>query len=197
MEESVKDNELDLVTELAGLIKASASKTLKITQELLILATVSHQEISKSELNMQEIFKEATSQLQELISSKNAKIIAPKAWPAAIGYASWVEEIWTNYLSNAIKYGGTPPEIEVGADITANNRIRFWIKDNGDGINEEQQTKLFKKYIRLDPKKAEGYGLGLSIIKRIAEKLDGTVGVESTGEPGKGSTFYFELPAAD
>ena len=197
MDESVKDNELDLVTELSGLIKASASKSLKITQELLILATVSHQEISKSKLNMQQIFKEAKSQLQELIASKNAKITEPETWPAAIGYASWVEEIWTNYLSNAIKYGGTPPKIEVGANKTAYNRIRFWIKDNGDGINEEQQTKLFKKYIRLDPKKAEGYGLGLSIIKRIAEKLDGTVGVESTGEPGKGSTFYFELPAAD
>ncbi len=197
MEESVKDNELELVTELAGLIKSSASKTLKITQELLILATVSHQEISKNELDMKSIFQEAKSQLQELIISKNAKIVEPETWPSSIGYASWVEEIWTNYLSNAIKYGGTPPKIEVGADETENNQIRFWIKDNGDGINEKQQTKLFKKYIRLDPKKAEGYGLGLSIIKRIAEKLDGTVGVESTGEPGKGSTFYFELPAAD
>ena len=196
MEESVKDNELELVTELSGLIKASASKTLKITQELLILATVSHQEISKSELNMKEIFKEAKSQLQELISSKNATIIEPETWPVSIGYASWVEEIWTNYLSNAIKYGGIPPKIEVGANRLENNQIRFWIKDNGNGISVEQQSKLFKKYIRLDPKKAEGYGLGLSIIKRIAEKLDGIVGVESSGEPGKGSTFYFELPAS-
>lgn len=196
MQEGLKDNETELVTEIAGLIKSSASKTLKITQELLILATVSHQEISKSELNMKEIFREATLQLQELILSKNVKIIEPETWPAAIGYASWVEEIWTNYLSNAIKYGGTPPEIAVGANKLENNRIRFWIKDNGDGIKQEQQPKLFRKYIRLDPKKADGYGLGLSIIKRIAEKLDGTVGVESTGEPGKGSTFYFELPAA-
>lgn len=196
IEESINDNNTELATELAGLIKSSASKSLKITQELLILATVSHQEVSKSELNMKEIFKEAKTQLQDLLLSKSVKITEPETWPTAFGYASWVEEIWTNYLSNAIKYGGTPPEIEVGADKTANNRIRFWIKDNGDGIKEEQQSKLFKKYIRLDPKKAEGYGLGLSIIKRIAEKLGGTVGVESLGEPGKGSTFYFELPTS-
>ena len=194
MEESIKDNETKLATEIAGLIKASASKTLQITQELLILATVSHQEISKSNLDMKRIFQEAKSQLQDLIHAKNAKITEPENWPIAIGYASWVEEIWTNYLSNAIKYGGNPPEIEVGADKTNNNQIRFWIKDNGNGIKEEQQSKLFKKYIRLDPKKAEGYGLGLSIIKRIAEKLGGNVGIESLGLPGKGSIFYFELP---
>ncbi|HKI89765.1 MAG TPA: histidine kinase N-terminal 7TM domain-containing protein, partial [Draconibacterium sp.] len=184
MEESINDNETDLATELAGLIKSSASKSLKITQELLILATVSHQEISKSKLDMKSIFQEAKSQLQDLIYSKNAKIIEPESWPEAVGYASWVEEIWTNYLSNAMKYGGIPPEIEVGADIMENNRVRFWIKDNGDGVSEQQQSKLFKKHIRLDPNKAEGYGLGLSIIKRIAEKLGGIVGVESLGKPG-------------
>lgn len=197
MEESIKDNETELVTEIARLIKTSASKTLQITQELLILATVSHQEIIKSELNMREIFQSAKSQLQDLILSKNTKITEPETWPVAIGYASWVEEIWTNYLSNAIKYGGNPSEIKVGADKTDDDQVRFWVKDNGDGIKKEQQSKLFKKYIRLDPKKAEGYGLGLSIIKRIAEKLDGNVGVESPGEPGMGSTFYFELPIAN
>ncbi len=196
MQEGIKDNETELVTELAELIKVSASKTLQITQELLILATVSHQDIRKSELPMKNIFSEAKLQLQELITAKNAIISEPEIWPVAIGYASWVEEIWTNYLSNAIKYGGTPPKIEVGAEETENSTIRFWIKDNGNGIRKEQQSKLFKKYIRLDPKKAEGYGLGLSIIKRIAEKLDGSVGVESTGEPGKGTKFYFELPTS-
>lgn len=194
LEESVKDNDADTIIELSDLIKASANKSLKITQELLILATVSHQEISKSKLDMKAIFQEAKSQLHDLIDSKNAKITEPETWPAAIGNASWVEEIWTNYLSNAIKYGGTPPEIEVGANKTKESCVRFWIKDNGNGIKEEQQSKLFKKYVRLAPQKAEGYGLGLSIIKRIAEKLDGKVGIESSGEPGKGSIFYFELP---
>jgi len=124
------------------------------------------------------------------------QISEPARWPAALGYANWVEEIWTNYLTNAIKYGGTPPELTVGAEPALNGMVRFWIKDNGNGILPENQHKLFKKYTRLSPEKAEGYGLGLSIVKRIVEKLDGTAGAESSGKPGEGALFWFELPAA-
>jgi signal transduction histidine kinase len=53
---------------------------------------------------------------------------------------------------------------------------------------------LFRNFVRLDPQKADGYGLGLSIVKKIIEKLGGTVGVESTGN-GEGSKFFFILPA--
>jgi signal transduction histidine kinase len=75
--------------------------------------------------------------------------------------------------------------------------VRFWIKDNGNGIQKEEQTIIFKKYIRLSPASADGYGLGLSIVKRIIEKLDGKVGLESAGKPGEGSVFWFELPGIE
>lgn len=110
-----------------------------------------------------------------------------------MGYAPWIEEIWTNYLGNAIKYGGKPPKIKVGFEII-NNCVKFWVKDNGDGLTKEEQPKLFSKYVRLAPKKAEGYGLVLSIVKSIADKLDQSVGVESSGVKGEGSLFYFSLP---
>ena len=71
--------------------------------------------------------------------------------------------------------------------------VRFWIRDNGHGISAENQKRLFKKFERLDQVKVEGYGLGLSIVRRIIEKLGGQTGVES--EIGKGSVFYFTLPA--
>ncbi|MBW8324130.1 MAG: hypothetical protein K0M50_05140 [Prolixibacteraceae bacterium] len=57
-------------------------------------------------------------------------------------------------------------------------------------------ASLFNKFTRLDTLKAEGHGLGLSIVKRIVEKLNGEVGVESKNTPGEGSTFYFILPIA-
>ncbi|NCB08355.1 MAG: PAS domain S-box protein [Bacteroidia bacterium] len=194
MEEIIRSNNTKLLNDLASLIKTSASKTLKITQELLILATVSHQEIVKKKLDMGEIILEAQKNLQDTIQKSGAVITTPHTWPASAGYAPWVEEVWMNYLTNAIKYGGTPPEIIIGADRQNNGMVRFWIKDNGNGIPKEEQSKLFKKYIRLSPASAEGYGLGLSIVKRIIEKLDGAVGVESTGKPGEGSLFWFELP---
>jgi signal transduction histidine kinase len=68
----------------------------------------------------------------------------------------------------------------------------YWIQDNGKGLSMQKQKMLFKNFVRLEPEKAEGYGLGLSIVKKIVEKLDGSVGVESNGN-GEGSKFFFIL----
>jgi two-component system sensor histidine kinase/response regulator len=72
--------------------------------------------------------------------------------------------------------------------------VRFWVRDNGPGLTPEAQSRLFTPFTRLDPVRAQGHGLGLSIVRRIAEKLGGQVGVES--QLGQGSTFFFTLPAA-
>ena len=194
IEESVMEGNITTVKEFAGMIKEASKKAMHITHELLILATVSHQEIEKKPLDMARIFSDAQKQFCELITKTKSKILTPESWPVATGYAAWVEEIWANYLSNAIKYGGTPPIIQVGAEPTRDGFVRFWIKDNGNGIAPEMQHRLFQKYARLEPEKAEGYGLGLSIVKRIVEKLNGSVGVESTGKTGEGALFWFELP---
>jgi signal transduction histidine kinase/HAMP domain-containing protein len=155
------------------------------------------------------------------------EIILPAVWPAALGYAPWVEEVWVNYLSNAIKYGGRPARVELGADFlpqvarsaqspkrraagdgpqeTGHSRgtetshngggyVRFWVRDNGPGLPPEEQTRLFTPFTRLNQTRARGHGLGLSIVRRIVEKLGGQVGVES--EVGRGSVFSFTLPAA-
>ena len=121
---------------------------------------------------------------------------APSEWPSAMGHAPWVEEVWVNYLSNAIKYGGSesePPRIELGAETQADGMIRFWVHDNGPGIAPEDQARLFTPFTRLDQARATGHGLGLSIVRRIAEKLGGQASVDS--QVGQGSTFSFTLAA--
>lgn len=195
LEETIRTDDKEISLEMVDTIKDSAEKTIRITQELLILATVSHQEVEKKPLDMNKIFSEAKNQLKELIEQQKPAISEPQKWPVAIGHAAWIEDVWVNYLSNAIKYGGSPSEITVGADETDDGEVKFWIKDNGNGIPEPEQSKLFQKHTRLNPKKAQGYGLGLSIVKRIIDKLDGTVGVESTGKENEGALFYFILPA--
>jgi signal transduction histidine kinase len=143
---------------------------------------------------MGDIFTEAQRQLFDLIKTSEAIITVPDKWQEAVGYGPWIEEVWTNYLSNAIKYGGNPPKIEVGSTVLTDGNIRFWIKDNGEGLFAEELRKLFKKFVRLNPQKADGYGLGLTIVKKIIEKLGGTVDVESI--KGEGSVFSFTLPPA-
>ncbi len=101
--------------------------------------------------------------------------------------------MWANYLSNAIKYGGSPLHAELGASLQPNSLIRYWIRDNGPGLSVDEQTQLFTPFSQIAHACNLGHGLGLSIVLRIVEKLGGQVGCES--EPGQGSLFFFTLPA--
>jgi signal transduction histidine kinase len=73
--------------------------------------------------------------------------------------------------------------------------VQFWVRDNGAGLTPEEQARLFTPFTRLNELKVKGHGLGLSIVRRIIDKLGGEVSVESDGVAGKGSTFSFSLPA--
>ena len=194
IEECIREGNIGLLNEFSGHVKTSAQKAMHITHELLLLATVNHHEVEKKQLDMARIFRDAQNQVKHLVNSTNAQITIPEKWPLVAGYAPWIEEIWVNYLTNALKYGGKPPVITIGAE-TGEYYSRFWIKDNGNGIHPNDQNRLFKKYSRLTPDKAEGYGLGLSIVQRIAQKNGGYVGVESTGIKNEGACFWFDLPS--
>ena len=178
-----------------GGIARSGRKMNSIIEELLLLAGVRKTEVQLVPVDMGQTVTEAQQRLTYMIKEYQAEIVLPAAWPTALGYAPWIEEIWVNYLSNGCKYGGTPPRLELGGDALPDGRARFWVRDNGDGLTSEEQSRLFTPFTRLDQARARGYGLGLSIVRRIAEKLGGQVGVESDGMPGQGSTFYFTLPA--
>ena len=179
-----------------NIIIRHGAKMETIIEELLLLASVHQSEVTLKPLNMGRIVAEAQQSLQHLIQEYQAQIKFPSAWPVALGYPPWIEAVWTNYLSNAIKYGGRPPRIQVGVTAYSDGHIRFWVRDNGSGLTSEQKSKLFKPFTKLGQTPAEGYGLGLSIVRRIVEKLGGKVGVESEGISGKGCTFFFTLSSA-
>ena len=164
-----------------------------IIDELLLLASVREENVVLEPIAMGEIVQEVLFRLDAKIHEVQSELIVPEHWPLAIGYAPWLEEVWANYLSNALKYGGHPARIELGATPQTDQMIRFWVRDNGLGVSEEQKQQLFNRFTRLDRSRATGHGLGLSIVRRIVEKLGGQVYVESV--LGQGSTFGFTLPA--
>lgn len=182
------------IAQITDNIFSGAVKMQTIIDELLLLASIRKMDdLQTRPLVMQDIVSDAVTRLQMNLEEAGAAIRVPDSWPAAVGYAAWIEEVWANYISNAIKYGGSPPEIELGA-AEENGMVTFWVQDNGPGIPAEDQDSLFKQFSRLDTARAQGHGLGLSIVKSIVTKLGGEVG--ATSEPGQGSTFYFTLPAA-
>ena len=182
----------------AGRILSGAKKMNDIIESLLLLAGVRKEMVALSPLDMGKIVAEVHERLGALINEYQPEIILPPSWPQADGYAPWIEEVWANYLSNAMKYGGQPPRVELGAEpvngADGKPMVRFWTRDNGPGLSPEDQTKLFTPFTRIHVTRAKGHGLGLSIVQRIVEKFGGEVGVVS--QPGQGSTFYFTLPAS-
>jgi len=174
-------------------------KMVAIIDGLLLLASVHKVEsVDREPLDMANIVAGARERLVTLVDQHSPEILLPATWPTALGYAPWVEELWANLISNAIKYGGRPPRVELGADhvncTSPATKVRFWVRDNGVGLSPEQQSHLFTEFSRLHQVEAEGHGLGLSIVHRIVEKLGGQVGVDS--EVGQGSLFFFTLPQA-
>ncbi len=175
-------------------IAQAGRKMSEIIDSLLLLAKVSQQEVKQTPLNMAEIITQVQYRLAPFIKQAQGEISLPKTWPVAQGYAPWVEEIWVNYLSNGLKYSGQPPRLELGANVN-NNMIRFWVHDNGPGLSVPDQEKLFQPFMRLSQTQMkEGHGLGLSIVRRIVEKMGGEVGIES--QLGQGCLFYFTLPVS-
>jgi signal transduction histidine kinase len=178
------------------LIARIGRKMNNIIDELLLLAGVRQTEVEMKPLDMVSIVAEAQQRVADMIHKYRAKVVSLNTWPEAMGHAPWVEEMWVNYLSNALKYGGRPPCLELGATVQPDGLVRFWVRDNGPGLTPEEQARMFVPFTRPGQAHATGHGLGLSIVRRIAEKLNGQVGVESDGVPGQGSVFYFSLPVS-
>jgi signal transduction histidine kinase len=175
-------------------IRATAFEMNGIIDNLLLLSEIRKIEAPQREIDMGMVVAKIQRRMKFFIKQSRARMLIPKTWPVAIGYAPWVEEVWINYLSNALKYGGQPPRVELGATPQPDDTIRFWLRDNGEGIPPEIRGRLFTPFTQVGKERQAGHGLGLSIVQRIIEKLGGQVGVES--EMGHGSLFFFTLPAA-
>lgn len=181
----------------------SGQKIASMIDDLLLLARLRNlDEIVLEPLAMGRIVARAQARLVRECEGSRATVLVSERWPVSKGYAPWVEEVWVNYLSNALKYGGqpqegVPPRVELGfdeGDGPGATQLRYWVRDNGAGLTAQERAQLFSEFTRLAETRALGHGLGLAIVRRIVEKLGGQVGVES--QPGQGSTFWFTLPRA-
>lgn len=186
------------------IIARTGWKMNSIIHELLLLAEVRKADVVIAPLEMAGIVREAMTRPAQVAEERGAYVSMPDTadWPVAVGYGPWVEEVWVNYIGNTLKYGGrpdrmpyVPPSVELGAAAQADGCVHFWVRDNGRGLTDEERTRLFAPFERLSQARALCHGLGLSIVRRIAERLGGQVAVESV--PSQGSTFSFTLPAAD
>jgi signal transduction histidine kinase len=176
-------------------IHRTALKMGSIIDALLLLASVRRSDdVHREPFDVQATAREACARLGDLAKRHNATITFTSSWQVALGYPQWIEEVWMNYISNAIKYGGDEPRIEIGCEVE-NQTIKYWVRDHGEGIPTQRQKELFIQFSRLAPQISEGHGLGLSIVKRIVERLGGKVGYLDA--EGGGGCFWFTLPTIE
>ena len=172
----------------------SAERLSTSIDELLLLAGVRKASVSSAAVDMNEPLREALENCEAAFRQHGAKVAPPPTLPPAVAHGPWISHVWSNFLSNAAKYGGPAAQISIGyREKPAEGVVRYWVKDCGDGIPADLQGALFVPFSRIGSDRAEGHGLGLSIVQRIVGRLGGNVGVESA--PGQGALFWFELPA--
>ena len=158
--------------------------------------------------NVPDLVNEVIKTLKRQIEEKKQilEVIMPEKISSIWADRIRVSQVLVNLLSNAYKYTPEGGTIEVGVEETANQWdsegaarvVHIWVKDNGIGLSEEDQQKMFQKFFRSeDPKarEAPGTGLGLNITKSLVEMQGGKIWFES--EYRKGTTFHFTVPVAE
>jgi signal transduction histidine kinase len=174
-------------------IAGAADKMDALLTDLLELSRIGRIVNPPVEIDTVRLIQDALDNLDASIRSKNVTFQISPHIPSLYGDRTRLREVFENLIENAIKYSGAQPDpvIEIGTR-QGNNELIIFIKDNGIGIEERYQTRIFALFEKLNPG-IEGTGIGLALVKRIVEVHGGRVWVESEGL-GRGSTFYFAIP---
>ncbi|MBV8816941.1 MAG: PAS domain S-box protein [Acidobacteriaceae bacterium] len=176
-------------------IRAGATRMQALLRDLLAYAQASRREDKAVEpVDANQCFQAAISNLEASLAESGASLSCDLL-PTVRVDATHLQQLFQNLIGNAVKYRrpGIAPEVSISAEMQS-GRWQFSVRDNGIGIDPQYQNRIFGLFKRLHSQREySGTGIGLALCSRIVEQYGGRIWVES--EPGKGSTFYFTLPA--
>jgi light-regulated signal transduction histidine kinase (bacteriophytochrome) len=186
--------------------RARLDTVVRLTQrmESLINSLLHYSQVGRTELSLRETdFNEVVAQVLELLKPRleeaRMEVRIPRPLPPARCDRVRIAEVFTNLITNALKYNDKADKwVELGAMPDGTEaHVAYYVRDNGIGIKPEYHDTIFRIFKRLHgrDKYGGGTGTGLTIIKRIIERHNGRIWLEST--PGQGTTFYFTLAAAE
>lgn len=170
-----------------------ANRMRNIILDILEYSRVGKSKEESDEIDLNKLIDEVYKMNNQIINETKATIIYDKL-PIINSYKTPLTQILHNLIGNALKYQHPNKSAIVKIKVVENDKNwHFKIKDNGIGIDKEFHDKIFVIFQRLHTKQEySGSGMGLAIVKKIIENLNGTIWVES--EVNKGSTFHFTLP---
>jgi len=181
------------IPESLNFIKTGADKMELLISGLLHLSRIGTATLDVNKLNMDRMIKDILKTVRFDIQKRNAKVEVGNI-PHCFGDASLVNQVFSNLIDNALKYVHPKREavIQISGESKDGHSI-YCVQDNGIGISKKHMDKVFEIFHRLNPNETDGEGLGLTIVTRTLDRLDGRIWVES--ERGEGSRFYVSLPA--
>ena len=184
----------------AQIISRSASHMVNLVKSLLETAAISSNALTFefTEANLNDLLKKVINDFQPTLQAKSQSI-SFHAMPNALALIDIekMRDVFSNLISNAIKYSPTNTSITVQIAPSGQGRLVVSVKDEGQGLSDRDKEKLFGAFQRLSSRPTGGEsstGLGLWIAKEFVEKHSGKIWAESEGK-GKGTTFFVELPA--
>ena len=176
-------------------IAVNATRLDQLVQDVLTYSRIIRGEVKAEPVNVDKLLGELLEQYSAF-QPPNAEITLEKPLPPVLGHEGSVMQCLLNLISNAIKFiaPGVKPKVNIRSE-RRDRQVRIWVEDNGIGIAAENVERIFRLFERVYPESTyEGTGLGLAIVRKAAERMGGRAGVES--EPGRGSRFWIQLPAA-
>lgn len=177
-------------------IRTGADRMNELIEDLLTLSRISRIKNPYEDVNINAIINSVTKRIEFDIKEHKVDLKIQKNMPVVRCDRIKISEVFLNLINNAIKFSSKNnkenPKVEVGyADRGESHR--FYVKDNGIGIDPKYHQQIFGIFKRLHSAgEYEGTGAGLSIVKRVIDDHGGNIWIES--EPGKGATFYFTIP---
>ncbi|MBN2456893.1 MAG: PAS domain S-box protein [Sedimentisphaerales bacterium] len=181
------------IPDALNFILASTTKMDSLLTGLLDVCRLHTAATDVKQIDMNAMMSNITASMEYQIKESAAKIDVEDL-PPCVGDPSQINRVFSNLLTNALKFldESRPAQIRIYGK-TQNDKSIYCVEDNGIGIIPEHQGKIFQIFYQLEPNKRKGEGIGLTIVRRIIEKHDGKVWVES--ELGKGSKFFVSLPS--
>ncbi|TKJ36156.1 MAG: hypothetical protein CEE38_12050 [Planctomycetes bacterium B3_Pla] len=176
--------------EQVRLLAARATQMSALIDSILEYSMIGREDIKKQQIDLNTVVPELIARVDP---PADVEITIENELPALVCERTHIVQVFQNLLNNAIKYMDKPKgQVKVGC-VGQGDFWKFSVADNGPGIDSKYFDKIFRMFQTLSPRnEVESTGIGLSVVKKIAELNGGKVWVES--EVGKGSTFFFTLP---
>ncbi len=173
-------------------IIASGRHSERLIADLLAYSRLSFEKIEVKAIELDAVLAQAVEQVQADITESNARMHIQSDLPVVLGSKTALVQVVANLLSNAVKF--VPPDRTPEVGVRAEERgdvVRVWFEDNGIGIPEGQEERIFRVFERLaQSDDRPGTGIGLAIARRGMERIGGSCGVERL--PDGGSAFWIE-----